>query len=204
MLYAEEPTMVESPDDNRVQTSEVSISLMDEFMDERSRNVNRSAKMQSGPSSSRPSPDGGRSRARGPRHKAIDEPGAGFVAGPTAKIRVLVVEDEFFLASDVQYELESAGFEVAALCRDVDSAIAFLDANEVDCAVLDINLGGIVSFDIAERLKAQNVPFLFVTGYDERIIPVDYTEQPYIPKPARYRSIVDAVSAITRGTDPQA
>ncbi len=66
----------------------------------------------------------------------------------------------------------------------VAEAMALLDAKIMpEVAVLDINLGSEKVFPVADRLDAARVPFVFVTGYDARLIPARYDNAPRSLKP---------------------
>jgi CheY-like chemotaxis protein len=80
---------------------------------------------------------------------------------PLSGCRVLIVEDEYFLAADLQAALKSLGANVIALVGDLDEALVLL----ANGAVVDINLRGLLAFSIAERLQQRGIPFVFVTGY---------------------------------------
>jgi PAS domain S-box-containing protein len=63
-------------------------------------------------------------------------------------------------------------------------------ADELDAAVLDINLGSETAYPVAEVLREQRVPFVFATGYDGWSIPEAYGDVPRCYKP------VDAADVI--------
>ena len=80
-------------------------------------------------------------------------------------LRVLVVEDEAivsFLLEDMLGELGAAEVRHAG---SLEAALAALDAQLPDLAVLDVNLGGARVYPVAERLAEAGVRFLFTTGY---------------------------------------
>ncbi len=81
--------------------------------------------------------------------------------------RVLLVEDEALVAMMMEDVLEDLGWEVAGSFADVKPTLDWLASNQqdLDCAVLDINLGTEMVFPIAEALKARGTPFTFLTGY---------------------------------------
>lgn len=115
----------------------------------------------------------------------MSRPGAGpDLALAVRGRRILVVEDEYVMAKDLQHELEDAGAEVLGPVPSVADALALL-ATDVrpDAAVLDVNLGGELVFPVAEALRERGVPFLFATGYDRWALPATYAEVPRCEKP---------------------
>lgn len=101
--------------------------------------------------------------------------------------RILVVEDEYFLAVDLERELTEAGAVVIGPAASVEYALELIE-NEprLDAAVLDINLGGEMSYPVADALTTRFVPFLFATGYNAQDIPARYAsvtrcEKPILP-----------------------
>jgi CheY-like chemotaxis protein len=84
---------------------------------------------------------------------------------------VLVVEDDYYLATDAQIALAKAGATVVGPSARTDEGLSLLDQRRPDCAVLDINLGSGPCFVLARELRTRSVPFVFVTGYDASIIP---------------------------------
>ena len=79
--------------------------------------------------------------------------------------RVLLVEDNFFAAIDVQRRLEAMGYTVVGPAPSVDEALALIDTEEIAGAILDINIIGGSSAVIAEELTRRAIPFFFITGY---------------------------------------
>lgn len=85
-------------------------------------------------------------------------------AGSGEAPRILVLEDEPFIALDLQLALEDEGAEahIATTCED---AIALLNAQRFDGAVLDVNLGGGQTCEAAAgHLRDKGVPFVLHTG----------------------------------------
>lgn len=99
-------------------------------------------------------------------------------------ITILVVEDEYFLATDIEQELLDAGAQVVGPVARVDEAIeAMRDKGPIDFALLDINLGGEMVFPLADRLIELNIPFAFATGYDFAQVPARFRAIPRCEKP---------------------
>lgn len=54
----------------------------------------------------------------------------------------------------------------------VEKAIVLiLSGTHLDGAILDVNLQGQMVFPVAHLLLERSVPFLFMTGYDQSVIP---------------------------------
>jgi DNA-binding response OmpR family regulator len=118
-----------------------------------------------------------------------------------AKLRdrvVLVVEDEYYLASDVSRLIASAGARVLGPFPAKDQALAALESERPDCAVLDIHLGQGACFDLADRLRLSQVPFLFFTGYDRDAIPDRFADVTRLEKPTIDSRLVEAVADLCR------
>lgn len=119
--------------------------------------------------------------------------------GQLAGKRILIVEDEYFIAADLQRALQAEGAEIVGPVGDVGRALALAAEKALDAAILDVNLEGSMSFPIAERLAADQVPFLFLTGYDDWSLPSGYDAAPRVAKPFSTPRVVDAVSALCGG-----
>jgi DNA-binding response OmpR family regulator len=117
---------------------------------------------------------------------------------PLGGRRILIVEDEYYLATDAAEALQAAGAEVLGPCATEESAAQELAWTRPDAVVLDIDLGGGASFKLAGALKARGVPFLFVTGYDRETIPADFAGFDQLLKPVKLDSVVAAVARLVR------
>lgn len=109
--------------------------------------------------------------------------------------RILIVEDEYFIATDLTLALQKAGAEVVGPVGDLAQGLKLVDPS-LDAAVLDINLDGATSFPIADALDRAGVPRIFITGYDTWALPERYREQPRIGKPVAMSSVVAAVEQL--------
>ena len=111
--------------------------------------------------------------------------------------RVLVVEDDFYLARDTSAALRGAGAEVLGPCPSEEATRDLLKGKTPSHAVLDLNLGGGgPRFEIAKELRSRGVPFLFLTGYDSELIPAELADVVRLQKPLPFRDIVEAVSRL--------
>ncbi len=109
--------------------------------------------------------------------------------------RILIVEDEFFVADSLRMCLESLDVVVVGPVASVDAAIDLVASSDrLDGAVLDINLQGRKAFPVAEALAARGVPFVFVTGYGPESIPEQFTSAPRCTKPFQVAQLVQLLA----------
>ena len=114
--------------------------------------------------------------------------------------RILVVEDEYLIADDMRGALLDAGAEVLGPVPTVDAAMSLVAAEpRLDAALLDINLGGTMVFDLADTLTSRAVPFVFATGYDDSAIPDRFANVPRLEKPVKLRKVLAALGPLLAG-----
>lgn len=113
-----------------------------------------------------------------------------------AALRVLVIEDEFFLADDIADALRARGATVVGPVATPAAACAAITEDAPDCALLDLNLGGEIAFPLARTLREANVPFVFATGYGANALPEDLVDAPRIEKPFEPAAAAAALEAL--------
>ena len=113
-------------------------------------------------------------------------------------VKVLVVEDEYLVASLIEQILESAGCIVTGPIPRLPEALDAAHHENCDAAVLDINLAGDRIDPVADALSERNVPFLFLTGYGASALPGEHTERPRVKKPFRMADLLCALSSILK------
>lgn len=113
-------------------------------------------------------------------------------------VRVLVVEDEYFVAIMLEEMLESAGCIVMGPIPRLQEALDAVDHQDYDVALLDVNLAGERIDPVADALFERDVPFMFVTGYGASALPREYAERPHIGKPFRMAELLGMLSSILR------
>jgi CheY-like chemotaxis protein len=110
--------------------------------------------------------------------------------------RILVVEDEYLIMTDIASSLEQAGAEVVGPAATVDEALRLVgDPSRIDAALLDINLRGVMAFPVADALADRGVPFVFSTGYDRSILPPRYAKAAFCEKPSELSQIIRTLVA---------
>ena len=112
---------------------------------------------------------------------------------PLHGLCVLVVEDDYFIAVEMCSALRAAGADVVGPARDLETGLAALRDERIDCAVLDINLHGRMAFQIATELRARGIPTIFATGYDASMIPAELADTIRLEKPVDMNALCRAV-----------
>lgn len=111
------------------------------------------------------------------------------------KPRILVVEDEAFIAVMLADMLEELGYHVAASASQISQAKDFLAAEKVDLALLDVNLGNEKIDPVADLLAEIACPFIFTTGYGRAGIPAAHATRSVLQKPF---NITDLAAALDK------
>ena len=121
---------------------------------------------------------------------------------PFSDRRVLMVEDEMIVAWLLEDMLRDLGCSVIGPAGNVKQALAMIEVEAIDVAVLDVNLNGEMSYPIADALAARGVPFVFVTGYDkDRILDV-YQSFPVLQKPFHRSELSDILARLLTPKEP--
>lgn len=97
--------------------------------------------------------------------------------------RVLIVEDEMFVAMLIEDMLSELGHEVAGMASRVSTALPLIDTLDFDLAILDVNLAGEMSFPIADAIARKGLPYLFASGYGRQGIVPAHSHRPVLSKP---------------------
>jgi CheY-like chemotaxis protein len=109
--------------------------------------------------------------------------------------RVLVVEDEFLLAMELEALLKEHGCEVLGPAPTVEWALALIYDGKPDLALLDVNLKGLRAAPVAAALRDRGVPFVLITGYgSEQLREAELRAAPRLDKPINSRDLRRAVA----------
>ena len=109
--------------------------------------------------------------------------------------KVLLVEDDYFIADEMRRMLSRRGAEVLGPVATVDKALALIAASsEIDAAVLDVNLRDVMVFPVADALETRGVPFVFATGYEGSVIPTRYAHVQRCEKPVGMDALAQVLS----------
>ena len=112
-----------------------------------------------------------------------------------AGLRILVLEDEFLIAMDVEQLCRDYGAENVVIVRSIGEVEQGLAA-EFDAAIIDVLLDGVSTLEFATRLRDDNVPFVFASGYtDSDEISKLFPGVTMIGKPYSGNDLIAAVAA---------
>lgn len=108
--------------------------------------------------------------------------------------RILVAEDEFYIAGDTARALRAVGATVLGPYAGEAAALDGLGREAPTAAVIDIDLGGGFAFALPRALACRGIPFVFVTGHGVQAVPPEFSEVPRLEKPAELRRIVGTLA----------
>lgn len=112
--------------------------------------------------------------------------------------RIVVVEDDFLLATDICRDLRDPGATVLGPAPTPFYAMHLIGGKKIDAAVLDVRLHGATVFEVADMLQDQGVPILFATSYERKSLPARFQHMPILEKPLDRQKLVAEVCALTR------
>jgi CheY-like chemotaxis protein len=104
--------------------------------------------------------------------------------------RVLVVEDEMLVLIMIEDMLADLGCMSVTSAATVDKALTLINGQAFDIALLDVNLNGHDSHQVAEALSARGAPFIYSTGNTGQSSRDDYSDRPVLKKPFKYEELI--------------
>lgn len=114
--------------------------------------------------------------------------------GEDQALHIPVVEDEMILAMELEDQLEEIGQRVMGPFPTVQRALARLENEMPDAALLDVNVGGQRVTPVARALLAASVPFTLVTGYTSpQLSEPELRDAPRLGKPIDARQLGDII-----------
>lgn len=111
--------------------------------------------------------------------------------------RVLVVEDDWFIASYVTEALEQAGAAIVGPVASASDALKRLDEEPPPhAATLNVRLLDGDSLPVAQRLAELDVPFLFLSAQTAMSLPPEMAARPRLEKPFAAWQVIEAVGGM--------
>lgn len=116
--------------------------------------------------------------------------------------RIFLVEDETLVALMIEQMVEELGGTVVGSEAGIDGALTFLAKHhsQIDVALLDVNLNGDRSYDVAHAIRGHGIPLVFATGYTDDDIIAEWRSRPVLEKPFR---LAELEGALTQALDPR-
>jgi DNA-binding response OmpR family regulator len=111
--------------------------------------------------------------------------------------RVMIVEDEMLVAMELETLLAEQGCAVVGPAPTAARALALIEEELPDAAILDVNLDGQTALPVAVALNAQGVPFLLATGYSHALQP-EMQDAPRVDKPVDHDRLVRVLASLLR------
>jgi two-component system response regulator HydG len=110
------------------------------------------------------------------------------------KEKILIVEDQFIEANNLQEMLELVGYRVCGIARSVPKAVELLEQHRPDLVIIDIFLKGpLTGIDLAKKLREQGTPFIYLSANsDKQTLEAAKATNPYgfLVKPVREKDIL--------------
>ena len=108
----------------------------------------------------------------------------------TDVFRIFLVEDSFLLVMTLQEMLDELGWVVVGPANRKSDALSMAATETFDAALLDVNLDGEMSWDVAAILEKRGIPYVFSTGYDvSTVLPAALAGSTVIAKPYHARDV---------------
>ena len=111
----------------------------------------------------------------------------------------MIVEDEFVIADDVAAMLREAGADIIGPAASLPEGMRLAtDTETIDAGVLNVDLGGVEVFPLADELMARGVKIMFLTGYGDENIPERFASVPCCRKPTGPAGVIKELIALLR------
>jgi CheY-like chemotaxis protein len=121
------------------------------------------------------------------------------LSGMLEGLKILVLEDEFLIAMDVEQLCRDHGAVDVAVARGLEE---IGDRQDFDAAIIDLLLNGVSTLDFAARLRETGKPFVFASGYTENSeVAQRFPGVTLVGKPYSGNDLIEAV-AIACGRVP--
>lgn len=112
---------------------------------------------------------------------------------------ILIVEDDYLLATALASSLRGQGVEVVGPSPSIDDAFRKIrHTAHLAGVVLDVNLDGEMVFPVADELHQTGIPFLFATGYEPNLIPARFRDRIVLRKPLGDDAVIAALLSAMR------
>jgi CheY-like chemotaxis protein len=115
-------------------------------------------------------------------------------------LRILIAEDNLFAAMELEQTLLAFGCQPVGPVARLDQALSLALSEDLDGALLDVELQGEMVFAAAEELQRRRIPMIFASGYGtDDVFPAAFVHHPRLPKPFGEEDVRRALAAMVAG-----
>lgn len=114
----------------------------------------------------------------------------------TMKPNVLIVEDNFLLCADIA-DLVADRLNATPVTADSIAKAMKLVCDDIAFAFLDIDVSDGESYPVAQKLMDNEIPIVFVSGKDQDLLPDEFSDVPFVSKPASPRVLVQLAKSLS-------
>ena len=116
----------------------------------------------------------------------------------SAKLKVLIAEDDFMIADMTEELLVAQGYEVCGIARTVGEAIALGQLHKPDLALIDHRLADNgLGTDVAAKLRLlSKIGILYVTGNNTQVAVLNADGDACLGKPYRTEELIRALEIV--------
>ena len=98
-------------------------------------------------------------------------------------LRILIIEDSPVVAIATEEMLRDLGHTALGPAGNMASALELGENEEMDAAIVDLNIRGTKAFSLLKILEARGIPFLLASGYADWSMPNEWADRPRLQKP---------------------
>ncbi|MFA7601905.1 MAG: hypothetical protein WCY29_02760 [Novosphingobium sp.] len=124
---------------------------------------------------------------------------AGKPTRPGPGARVLVLEDDVLNAFLMEDTLQFSGHRVIGPARSIAQALTLIATREIEAAILDVQIGESVSFEVGYRLDELGIPWAITTAHAPSVVAPHFPDVPLLSKPFTVTELQDLIAGLLDG-----
>ena len=110
--------------------------------------------------------------------------------------RILLVEDSPIVSDATEQMLQDLGYVVIGPANTMATALEVSQSEEIDIAIVDINIRGAKAYSVLKILDARQIPFILTSGYAGWDLPVEWLGRPRLLKPYSPELLAAAINSL--------
>lgn len=117
-----------------------------------------------------------------------------------AGCRILVAEDDAIVGTLIEDILDAEQCITVGPYFHLEEALRAAQTEDIDLALLDVDLCGKKVYPVAEELSRRNIPFLLFSGYGAQIVPPEHPDWRCYSKPFKYAELLSRMRELVSAT----